>query len=75
MEEELRQFKLEHILNGFPENYAIYKDSGIWNIIDDSDEWIATQRVDESLKAFLVRFIVENDLKDCIIDIAVSVDA
>jgi len=74
METELKEYSLSQIIDGFPENLYLYKDSGSWEVLDDSQETISSQLPHETLKDFLIRTIIEQNFMDCLFDIETSLE-
>lgn len=62
---KLEEIKLEHLLDCLPENRPLYKDSGLWQVrTDDMEDYYMVQHSNESVKAFIIRyieFLIEND--------------
>lgn len=60
--EQIQSLSLENLLELFPDNYSLYKDSGSWTIYDDFDMEYSCQDSQEiyrgdTLQKFLARFI------------------
>jgi len=56
---DLKQYKTEQLFNILPENLIIYKDSGLWNIEDDNQNELYHQELNEELKNFIIRAILD----------------
>ena len=55
---DLDTFTVEQLIQCLPENAPLYKDSGLWQILDDdTNEPVAYQHANENLKQFLIRHI------------------
>ena len=62
---DLAKLLTDQLLNILPENLAIYKDSGSWNIYsDDMKEELYHQELNENLKQFLLRVIYDLQKKE-----------
>ena len=71
----LESRKLEHLLDVLPENRPIYKDSGLWHIMeDDMSSTYITQMVNEPLKDFVIRYLrlIKSENKGLFIDICID---
>lgn len=53
---DLRRVDTRTIIECLPENRALYKDSGLWNVLDDEDNPICEQGVNETFRDFIVRY-------------------
>jgi len=52
------QYSTDDILDALPENYPLYKDSGLWQIrSDDMESVIFQQRHFDSFRYFIIRYL------------------
>ncbi len=52
--EDLEQFSISQIIDSFPENYPLYKDSGLWQIRTyDFEEVIYSQSIIQTFDCFI----------------------
>jgi hypothetical protein len=53
---DFKYIPTEDILDSFPENLSLYKDSGLWTIRDDDDNVLEYQGIHETLRDFLISY-------------------
>jgi len=53
----LTEIKTETLIDSFPQNNPLYKDSGLWQVrSDDMEDIIFQQTADETFREFIIRY-------------------